>query len=246
MQRKLFFLHVPKCGGTSLDSAISACYGSGPRDRAGRVHLDAVAARRAAGLASVREDGFSASLQLYFMAQRDVRYISGHFQYSATAHLAFGDEWEFITMLRDPVSRWLSHYFYNRYKADDHYKIVEDLPAFLSSPRALRLANAFILQLTEHDVEDVLAQPRDCATAAIDNLKKFALVGCLERLDSFVSRFEARYGVKLDVPRLQTNPAAPSQQAAQINDTLRERVAEMCRADMLVYRYALSCCTVVP
>jgi len=239
MQHKLFFLHIPKCGGTSLDAAIRAGY-SAPADLIAHVRLDPVASLRAAKLAGVDAGVLSQSLLYYFMAQAGVRYISGHFTYCETAHRTFGSEWEFITLLRHPVARWFSHYFYNRYKPGEHYRISEDLPTFVTSPRALRLANASVLQLTGRGMDEILARPRQCAFEAIANLEKFALVGCLERLDTFISQFAERYGARLDVPRLQTNPAPPSLQAAQIDDALRQRVEEMCRMDVQVYEHALS------
>jgi len=204
--------------------------------------LDAIAGLKAAQLSDVSEGEFSQPLLLYFMACHDVRYISGHFSFSETAYRAFSAEWDFITILRHPVSRWFSHYFYNRYKVGDHHSIREDLPTFVRSPRAVRLANAFILQLTGHSVDDVLARPRACVSRAIANLEKFALVGCLERLDVFVSQFDARYRTQLYVPRRQQNPMPAALQATQITDALRQQVEQMCRADMAVYQYARSRC----
>jgi len=173
LERKLLFLHIPKCGGTSIDAAIGACYPAGVRAR-----LDSVGALKAAQLDGLSEGQFTQRLMPYFMAQRRLRYVSGHFQFSDTAYRTFGSEWDFVTILRHPVSRWLSAYFDNRYKSDDHTKIHEDLADFVNSLRGQEWAHTFMIQLSGWRIADALARPNECVRAAIATLERFVLVGC--------------------------------------------------------------------
>jgi hypothetical protein len=235
LERKIFFLHVPKCGGTSIDAAIGAFYPAEARAR-----MSSKAALAAARLDGVSEGRFTQRLLPYFLAQRRLRYVSGHFRYCEAVHGRFGEEWDFVTVLRHPVSRWLSHYFFNRYKASDHYKIFEELAQFVDSPRGLHIAHTLVTQLSGWEIEDVLARPDDAVRAAIATLDRFTLVGCLERLDDFVSRFATRYDRALHVPELRKSPAPSSLRAEQTTDAIRRRLEEMCRVDLEVYRYALS------
>jgi hypothetical protein len=238
MEQKLFFLHIPKCGGTSLDAALRTLYGDGRECLRFYAHAHADAAK----LIDVDERRLIEYALFYFLSHRHARYVSGHFPFSENAHRTFAGAWDFITLLRHPVERWYSQYFYNRFKVHEHFRITEELPAFIDSPRAPRLANASILQLTARGIDEILARPFECAGDAIAVLDKFALVGCLERLDAFVDRFENRYGSRLTVPRLQVNPAPPSLRAAPIDSAIRRRVEEICEADLLVYEHALSRC----
>lgn len=235
LEKKLLFLHIAKCGGTSVDAAIGAWYPA-----AARARLDSVGALKAAELDGISERQFTQRLLPYFMAQPRLRYVAGHFQFSEIAHGTFTGEWEFITILRHPVSRWFSHYFYGRYKSDDHHRIHEDLTDFVDTPRGREVAHSFMIQLSGWPVAEALARPADCARAAIANLEKFMLVGCLERLNEFAAGFAARYHRTLTVPELQKNPLAPSLQAEQITAAIRHRVEEMCQPDLEIYRYALS------
>lgn len=235
LERKLFFLHVPKCGGTSVDAAIGAFFPAEARAR-----LNSRGALAAARLDGVSEGRFTQRLLPYFLGQRRLRYVSGHFRFCEAAYRAFRDEWDFVTVLRHPVSRWFSHYFFGRYKAGNHHRIDQELAEFVDSPRGRALAHTFLTHLGGWEIEDVWARPDEAVRAAIATLDKLALVGCLERLDDFVARFAARYDRSLNVPELQKNPAPASLQTEQVTDAIRRRVEEMCRLDLEVYRYALS------
>ena len=138
------------------------------------------------------------------------------------------------------MSRWFSHYFYDRYKSDDHHKIYEDLTDFVKSGRGLGLAHTFMIQLSGWPAADALARPNACIRAALAALEKFVLVGGLERLDRFTAGFSARYHMPLNVPELQQNPLPPSLQTVQVTGAIRNRVEEMCQHDLEIYRYALS------
>jgi hypothetical protein len=237
--RKLFFLHVPRCGGTSLAAAIGLARGL-RRGEPGWSYMSGPARSRAAKLAGIDTDRLSEYLLLYFLSQGQARFVSGHFAFSDTAYRAFAAEWDFLLLLRHPVARWFSHYFFNRHKASDHSRIAEDLPTFLESERATRLGHLFITKLTGRYTNAVQSSPRDCVAAATAVLDKFTLVGCLERLDLFVKEFKAHYGLTLQVPRVRTNPLPPEEQELQVTDRIRARVEELCQWDIEVYNYALT------
>lgn len=242
MRQRLVFHHIPKCGGTSLDAAIAACYGDGRPRPPDCLRYDPVAGQAAAQRAGIEELRYAEGWLLERLAQPDTRYLSGHVPFSATAARTFAGEWEFVTLLRHPVARWFSHYFFNRRRTDDYYPIGEELEAFVASPRAQRIANTTLLYVSGRDLSEILTQPDVCIDQAIANLESCAVFGCLERLDDFVARFAARYDVTLSVPRLQASPLPPPAQAAQITAAVRRRVEELCRADLQVYEYALARC----
>jgi hypothetical protein len=103
--RRIAFFHPPKCGGTSVRKWLASAFG-------GPAGLDPVAAEAAAhniGDASATE---REAILAYFVERRDTRFICGHFAYSRRAFLDHEDEFDLITILRNPLSRTLSRFYF--------------------------------------------------------------------------------------------------------------------------------------
>lgn len=228
---RIFFLHVQKCGGTSIDRAIrKACRGP-------TAHLDPFASKEASSILDRDMMAYRRELLLYFMAQHRLRYISGHFAYSEAAYQAFGDRWRYITALRHPVDRWLSLYYYNRYKSGSHFKVEEDLETYMNSAPGAAEGCCYVNRFTEGIP---LEQQREDAAveAALETLGRFALVGVLERLGRFADAFEARFGAKIKVRKLNANPA-PDRKREEVSATVREEIERICAPDLRIYHAVL-------
>lgn len=235
---RLMFLHIPKCGGTSIASAIGACYGYRAIDPS-QFYLDASAVLETAGQFDQHFQQVSERLLLYTMAQKQSRYITGHFFFSEKASSRYGDQWQIITILRDPVSRWFSQYFFNRYKKADHFKTDADLESYIESAEGIGAAHT-LMNVLEGSGQDWGHDPQEGVNRAIANLDKIALVGFLEHLEQFKSRFKARYGATLKIGTLRKNPASPIQSKTQVPGEIIKQVRHICRYDNQIYQYALS------
>ncbi len=206
----LIFMHMPKCGGTSLSEAL---YAAVPIQKRIGV-IDAVSTRRTAALLNFGKDcpwlchddlehghhtfSFRHGLVLQHMCW-DTMLIHGHVQFHHDMTRVVNGTYGFVTVLRDPVRRMISNYrmAHNAGLCDG------DFSAYLDTPLAKRHARVYLRYLTGQNTPrpDRLDQ---LTQLAIDRLDRFALVGILERIEDFSNKFRDRFGPRLRIPRINT------------------------------------------
>ncbi|MFO8070866.1 MAG: hypothetical protein R6V85_03230 [Polyangia bacterium] len=241
---KVFFLHVPKCGGISVDTAFRRKY------RPSQVfRLEAPPSARAAdaffaGLDVPRDQYFHVlrlreALLAYAIARKPTRYISGHFAFSERIYDELGRGWAFVTVLRDPVSRWLSHYLYNRYKdrPGRHCGIDDEIEEVLVSGRGRSWGNEYVKYYGGLR-EDGEYRSDEAIEDAVENLRRFSAVGRLEKLDGFVAQVRDSIGLSLSIPRKNRSPVSPELKKEMVTESIRSRLREVCAPDLEVYQSA--------
>jgi hypothetical protein len=242
---RIFFLHIPKCGGISLYHSIRACYN--PLDRLrGMRFLDVDATYRAAKVLNPAANPFTATedyeilkltepLLLYFMSEKGSKFIAGHFSFSEPAYRAFQSEFAFLTLVRDPVKRWISHYFYNKRFTRT---ISMELKEFIKTDYARSQGFDIVKYIGGASADGDYSSPRAIERAK-KNLDKFHIVGVLEYLDDFAAKFRARFGVDLKLRTLNESPVSAGERDAAMTEEIRKEIEEICRPDLEVYRYAV-------
>ena len=244
---RLVFIHIPKCAGTAAARAMRRAYFPVHRELLSRLRgrlgygyesIRVEASYEAARSLGLNLPEFHAALLFYAMGLPKNGLIAGHVPFSRAAADAFSDEWQFITVLREPVSRFMSEYFYNRFKTSSRYfKVEEELEAYLDTADARRTSTQMINFLTGR--ADEYATPTESEMdAALANLRRFAVVGFFEDLDRFADDMAARFGRRPVVPRINRNPAPEGLRKRELDPTIRGRIAELNAADSEVYRRA--------
>lgn len=230
--QKIIFMHLPKCGGTSTREALRKLYGRRVFD------INANKSRQTCELLSNGSDNlqnFRTQLTYYQGISGKYNYISGHFQCNDVLLEQLTPSYDFITILREPISRFISHYFYNRYKEHGHFKIEDDIEEFIDSDEAKKMGNFYLNQLT-----GPYNQSKN--DKALRNLAKFSIVGFLDDLDTFLGDFKSKYNQNLVIPKRNINPKNENDQQNILSDKILYKIENICKEDLLFYSDAKKIC----
>lgn len=200
--KKIVFHHIPKCGGMSIAAGLAMTYFPWTLLTRGRKgfpgHLNAQEASEDAERLGIDRYAYRRQLLEQRLAQDKVGFVFGHYPFSRAVAEKYPD-WHYITLMRDPVQRWYSEYFWNRYKDHDYAKTELDIEAYLESEQGLRDTRSYMNFLTDDN---------DIKTA-LENLKYFAVIGRLENLSKFQNDLKAALGRKPFFFRRNKSPAKP-------------------------------------
>jgi len=256
LRTPIVFLHIPKCGGSAVDTAIRDAYGVGLGGR-----VNPLAARSAAQLLlclPYPQLFFTTypryqEFLLLFHIESGYQCVSGHLPVTRLVLEHASSTHAFITVLRDPVERWMSHYIFNKLNFADELVLPsagyagpaeEELETVLDSWRGLQLGHMMTTMLTGRCPES--AHIDAAVEEAIRNLKDFRLVGFLDALPEFARRFESVFSVGLRFSHVNRTEDSARDKSEYISlkalftDDVRRRVADLCSADYRVYRAAQS------
>ncbi len=234
--RRLVFMHIPKCAGSSIVSAAKSYLGS---ERSGNVVL--------------LDDFMPAEQRREQIARaQDALFVSGHFGFE-TLEKVRKDAYVF-TILREPYERLRSTYGYmtvlkEKNPLPEHLKRLS-IEAFFSSTEDA------VLQWTDNVIARAMAQTcdrsqstfRDVDTmtaAAIANMGAFDHIGFLDTLDDDLTTIAkaariatfAKLGHR-NSTKSHLGESGRPEATAPLDDALRTRASALVAGDLRVYEAA--------
>lgn len=237
LPNRFVFHHVPKCGGTSVGRALRKRYilsqGTVKPDESFRA-FETFSGRHdheqmLIDVAALREQ------MLLYLLHDDIRGVALHVPFSHAAHTRFAPRYKFLTILREPVSRFVSHYFWSHRKPDDHARIDADFETFLGTERARRMGASYVEYYAGAPTAPALADPA-LIEAAICNLRdRFDLVGRLDDLPGFEAGVKEHLQVRIRIGHENKARQSGAARDAAIPPELMARAREICAPDIAVW-----------
>jgi len=233
--KKVVFHHVPKCGGTSVNRALRMQY------FLSQTSLDAISTNKTINLLYP-----DASDRIFFQKRRDLRqtillynlnryvnWISGHICFSETAYKNFCNTYKFITVLREPITRYISNY--NALYANAHTQLsLEDyIETYEGQMQGCVLGEYFSGMQSDADFRS-----KDAIKKAKHNLEKFDLIGFTDEMSTFGSNAKKLLGVHMHIGHENRAKKIINKPHENVKDSTLERIKSLCVSDVEIYNHA--------
>ncbi|WP_263841227.1 hypothetical protein [Salinibacter sp.] len=213
--QKWIFLHLPKCGGTSVASGLQRALGVGPEGFIDPVQTrewvqrDLPDGERAEGSARL----FRLRLTLLReYADRGDPLIFGHFPLDEHLLTKRDTEYRWLTVLRDPAQRVRSQFTYGLLTREPSAvtsvsAVKNRWRSYLGSDLFQFHANLYAYYLGGHAVGFDPERMDEMRSHAKENLRKFDVYGCLDDLPDVANDFRTLTGRDVDFRRLNSSTA---------------------------------------
>jgi hypothetical protein len=240
---RIAFIHVPKSAGSSVrDSLYEAIYPAALWSTRGYRKIDRRASQAAADLLSMEAMSCRQTMLIEALSDPLARFVTGHVCPNPGIVAQF-PEWKFVTVLREPTSRFISAYVFLRHKAPDPsdtglYKIDTDFVDYLESDRGRRGGMKLTRYFSGKSASDVEANPQAAIAEALENLEHFFSVGFVEDLESWARDIGHALGYKVRLLRRNSGPRPEVAKQIKESPELRERVDALCAIDRQLYAAA--------
>lgn len=208
---KLVFIHVPKCGGISIRDSLNKKY------QHSFYYLNAPQVYKSSKLyfktqkEHLNDQQFSErdlikmayGVHLFNSVLKKQKCLSGHIACNRQMISTLKEmNYNFVTMIRNPIDRFFSLYFYNLYKKDDFGSTNLRFEEYLKSCSGTTYVYYFGGYRADqrYDSDEAIAN-------AVDNLKEFKVIGRLNKMDLFINEMKHKLGLSLEISKSNKSPA---------------------------------------
>jgi hypothetical protein len=234
--QRIVFHHVPKCGGTSVGRALRRAYILSQATVTPEESYQALAAikGRAQLEASIADNVYELrELMLLYLLYSDVRCVAAHIPFSSAAFDIFHGRYFFVTLLRDPVQRFVSNYLWSYKRSGAHARIDEELGDFLCTDRAKASGSTYVRYLCGQPGMR-LTEMHAAVDLACTNLQRLDHVGFLDRMEPFASTLRGLTGRRLRIGRENVGNRHTAHDQI-MGSPLKQKILDVCAPDLDVW-----------
>lgn len=232
---RICFPHVPKCAGVAVENAIRRQYSLKEKALTSSFRVNLRACQRAAEATSTPASQLRQHMLACALASPRNVFATGHVACKPQLVSAFLDEWRFITVLRDPVERWISNYVYDRHKTTDWAKVDIPVEEYLESERGRNGGMIFLRYFSSMEEPPPSGEHGRFVDEAEANLRRFAIVGAAENMAKIEEDFRRVFGRGLTIRRSNRTPDPGAKQKIKDDSKLLGQVREVCQPDIELY-----------
>ena len=220
----LIFVHVPKAAGSTLRTIITTQYGE----------------RRVFGFYGSIERRLAALQRETPSGRAQIRAYVGHVPFGL--HRVLGARGSYLTMLRDPVERLISHHAFvvRTPGAALHEEVVANgwtVEEYVENSRQADYINNGQTRMLGGGLESWEPATQSTLEVAKRNLERFVVAGVVERFDESILAMRRAFGWDWPVyvrEKVSSNRAPPG----SLGDSARHRILARNELDGELWRYA--------
>ncbi|NBB78470.1 MAG: hypothetical protein GVY36_03375 [Verrucomicrobia bacterium] len=242
-------MHIPKCAGTAISSAIRNAFAE-QGDKTTSSETPSEEMFQASRILDrdkspdIRAQRFLEYRQflLFVQIENNQKLIQGHLPFSPLA-VSLYPNYDFITVLRDPVERLISGIIFNIFKvrkSEKNWDPRSKIELLLKDDQILEFSNQLTRYLGGLDYRG-RGEVTGAKRRALANLELFKLVGFVDELPEMAANFEILYGVPLNLveknvtSRLFKTTSEKREIYQIFEGSMREKIIDFCQDDLEVY-----------
>lgn len=236
--RNVIFIHIPKCGGTSINRGLRRAYCLSQAQMGAEETRDALALvenTTSEGEIWQKMPKYRAFLA-YYLLLKQTKCLVGHFHFEDTLYETFRGDYAFMTMLRDPVDRFLSHFYFHLDTALEKQCPNGRLEEFIEGNSAREFGSMMTQFLSGLPMGSDF-HAAEAVEAAKANLDKFDIVGLLDELPDFQQQVSDRLGTRLRIGHQNVGQNRRGS-TAEVSPDIMARVRTLCAPDQALYDFA--------
>lgn len=233
---KFVFTHVPKCAGSALSqSLLQGLYPSIIRNSPLTTGIDIKHAKEISKTLAFDEQKVREVLLVSFLESQKKIFITGHCYANPNVVSKYGSDWNFITVLRDPIDRFVSEYVYNTFKSEKWKNNSLPLDDYLNGAEARASSITYARFFSGMANHEILESPKEAVERSIKNLKNFYKVGFLDELNVWVNELNDEFNSDIRINKTNSSPNSEAFRAITDSKNKMETIRQMCEIDCEIY-----------